>query len=155
MKGKGWTRQPQAASYCSRRKTVRGVPNEQTKDVESRFLRQRGKRFDSVGCLHISKTMELYGTQCPMSICQIEMPDFLIAPAKKLASSSLRWIADTSCVTLRYQKKPGCLRLGEKSYEQFSQRNRSRILAIREAGACFPVALRLDPCAIHRSPGHR
>src|ERR1700730_16061508 len=105
MKGKGWTRQPQAASYCSRRKTVRGVPNEQTKDVESRFLRQRGKRVDSNGCLHISKTMELYGSQCPISIYRIEiLPRFSHRVLEKLGGV---FVAELDCrYKLRYTSLP-------------------------------------------------
>ena len=43
MKGKRWTGQPETAGYRARRKTIRGVADEQTKDVEPRLLRQCGE----------------------------------------------------------------------------------------------------------------
>jgi len=40
MKRKGWPGQMEAASNRSRRKAVRGVPHEQSKDMEPRLLSQ-------------------------------------------------------------------------------------------------------------------
>jgi hypothetical protein len=59
VKGKRWTRQAETARNRSRRQSVGRMPDKQTKNAEPRFLSQRGQRPDCMGCLHISKTMEL------------------------------------------------------------------------------------------------
>ena len=60
MEGKSWAWKMQTTGDLSRREAIRSIPNEQPKDIEARFLGERGKRFDGVKYLHSSKTMEIY-----------------------------------------------------------------------------------------------
>jgi hypothetical protein len=59
MKRKRWTWQPKTAGYRTGGRTVRRVPDEQTKDIEARLFCQCGERIDSVHCLHISGTIKI------------------------------------------------------------------------------------------------
>jgi hypothetical protein len=60
VKRKRWAGQSEAARDCACRKPVRRVPDQQAKNVEPGLLRQSSQRIDSEGCLHISRTMEIY-----------------------------------------------------------------------------------------------
>ena len=59
VEGKRGVREMKAAGDLSCGKPFRSMPNEKPKDIEAGFLGESGKRIDSVGCLHISKTMEI------------------------------------------------------------------------------------------------
>lgn len=60
MEREGRPGKTQLSGDLSRRETQRGVADEQPENVQARLLGERGKRIDSLGYIHISRTMEIY-----------------------------------------------------------------------------------------------
>jgi hypothetical protein len=59
MKRKSWPGQLETASDLACGKALRGVLDEQAKDIKACFLRQSSQGIDSRRRIHISKTMEV------------------------------------------------------------------------------------------------
>jgi hypothetical protein len=59
MKGKRWSRQLETASDFACRKTLWSILDEQSKNIEARFLRHSSEGIDGRRRIHISKTMEI------------------------------------------------------------------------------------------------
>jgi hypothetical protein len=59
VKGKSWPGQLKAASDFACGKALGGILDEQTKNIQARFLRESSEGIDSRGRIHISRTMEV------------------------------------------------------------------------------------------------
>jgi len=69
----------QTAGNLSRGQTFRSVPHQKPENVKACLLSQSGQRIDSIRCLHISKTMEMYDSPRTLSNrCQTQFQRFRV-----------------------------------------------------------------------------